>query len=112
MFDYMHGLQTKFFKESIFPDLEEEISQLHQDLSHHMDKETRKKLLRLIDTVGELQSRVSLASFIAGFRLASGIAKELSLDEPYSFDEDEEQRASSNSQDFTRTAELSDFSSS
>lgn len=112
MFDYMHGLQTKFFKEPIFPDLEEEISQLHQDLSHHMDKETRKKLLRLIDTVGELQSRVSLASFIAGFRLASGIAKELSLEEPYSFDEDEEQRASGNSQSFALTAELSDFSSS
>ena len=74
MFDYMHGLQTKFFKEPIFPDLEEEISQFHQDLSHHMDKETRKKLLRLIDTIEELQSRISLASFIAGFRLATGIA--------------------------------------
>ena len=94
MFDYMHGLQTKFFKEPVFPDLEEEISQLHQDLSHHVDKETRKKLLRLIDTVGELQSRISLASFIAGFRLALGIAKELSLEEAYSFDKDEEERAS------------------
>ncbi|MCI5516797.1 MAG: hypothetical protein MR427_04795 [Roseburia sp.] len=94
MFDYMHGLQTKFFKEPIFPDLEEEISQLHQDLSHHMDKETRKKLLRLIDTVGELQSRVSLASFIAGFRLAAGIAKESSSEEPYSYEKEEEDRIS------------------
>ena len=94
MLDYMHGLQTKFFKEPIFPDLEEEISQLHQDLSHHMDKETRKKLLRLIDTIEELQSRISLASFIAGFRLATGIAKELSLEEPYSYEKEEENRIS------------------
>ena len=94
MFDYMHGLQTKFFKEPIFPDLEEEISQLHQDLSHHMDKETRKKLLRLIDTVGELQSRVSLASFIAGFSLAEGIAKESSSEEQYSYEKEEEDRIS------------------
>ena len=94
MFDYMHGLQTKFFKEPIFPDLEEEISQLHQDLSHHIDKETRKKLLRLIDTIEELQSRISLASFIAGFRLATGIAKELSLEEPYSYEKEEEDRIS------------------
>ena len=65
MFDYMHGLQTKFFKEPIFPDLEEEISQFHQDLSHHMDKETRKKLLRLIDTIEELQSRISLRLAVA-----------------------------------------------
>ena len=94
MFDYMHGLQTKLFKEPIFPDLEEEISQFHQDLSHHMDKETRKKLLRLIDTIEELQSRISLASFIAGFRLATGIAKELSLEEPYSYEKEEADRIS------------------
>jgi hypothetical protein len=41
----------------------------------------------------ELRDDVSLASFVAGFRLAWGIAKELSTEPPYSFADEEEKRA-------------------
>ena len=39
------------------------------------------------------REKTSLASFIAGFKLAWGIAKELEADGLYSFDYEEEQRA-------------------
>ena len=94
MYDYMRALQDKFFQKPKFPELEQQMDQVHRELSQQMDRDTRKKLLRLIDTAGELQEKLSLASFVAGFRLASGIAKELSLEEPYSFVEDEERRVS------------------
>ena len=42
----------------------------------------------------ELQDQIALASFIAGFRLSGGIAVELSADEPYSFEKEEEKSVS------------------
>lgn len=39
------------------------------------------------------REKTSLASFIAGFKLAWGIAKELAADGLYSFDYEEKQRA-------------------
>ena len=94
MYDYMRALQDKFFQKPKFPELEQQMDQVHRELSQQMDRDTRKKLLRLIDIAGELQEKLSLSSFIAGFRLASGVAKELSLEEPYSFVKDEERRIS------------------
>ena len=47
-------------------------------------------LLKLADLAIELREDVSLASFTAGFQLALGIAGELT---PYSFEDDEEERA-------------------
>jgi hypothetical protein len=41
----------------------------------------------------KLRDDISLASFAAGFRLAWGIAKELSAEGTYSFADEEEQRA-------------------
>ncbi len=41
-----------------------------------------------------LRSGVSLENFIAGFRLACGIARELGAEPPYSFRQEEEQRVS------------------
>ena len=93
----MQALQNKFFKEPEFPELEQGIAELHNELTQRMDREERKKLLRLFDMTGELQCRITQAGFVAGFRLASGIAKELSLEEPYSFDKDEEQQVSQRS---------------
>ena len=94
MYDYMQALQDKFFQAPEFPELEQQMDQIHRELSQQMDKENRKKLLFLLDSADELQGRISLASFVAGFRLATGLAMELSLGEAYSFAKDEERRAS------------------
>lgn len=50
--------------------------------------------MKLIDLMIELQDQIALASFIAGFRLSGGIAVELSADEPYSFEKEEEKSVS------------------
>ena len=93
MLDYMCGLQAKFFHAPSFPDLEQKITALHDELVQKMDRKDRRKLLELGDLSDELSSRITLASFTAGFKLAAGIAAELSIDGAYSFDEDEEKRA-------------------
>ena len=95
MYDYMQALQDKFFQKPEFPELEQQMDQIHRELCQQMDRENRKKLLFLLDAADELQGKVSLASFVAGFRLAVGLAREVSLEEAYSFAKDEETRASS-----------------
>ncbi|WP_374042069.1 DUF6809 family protein [uncultured Oscillibacter sp.] len=50
----------------------------------------RETLLRIVDLEIELQEETSLTSFIAGFQLGMGIAREL---EPYSFEDEEERQA-------------------
>lgn len=94
MYDYMRGLQQKFFKEPDCQKLHEEINAIHQEFATRMCKTDRRKLLKLVDLMIELQNRIALASFIAGFRLSGGIAAELSADEPYSFEKEEEEHAS------------------
>lgn len=93
MYEYMSGLQAKFFKEPEFPEQEKEISRLYEELKQSLDKEYRGKLLKLMDLTGDLHYQITEAGFVAGFRLAAGIAKELSLEEPYSFDRDQEEQA-------------------
>lgn len=93
-YEYLSSLQAKFFKEPEFPEEGKEIIRVYEELKQNMDKEERGKLLKLIDLSGDLHYRITEAGFVAGFRLAAGIAKELSLQEPYSFmKEDEEQAA-------------------
>ena len=50
--------------------------------------------VELVDAEARLRDDVSLESFIAGFRLASGIAHELGTEPPYSFRQEEERRIS------------------
>jgi len=92
MLDYMRGLQQAFFKEPDCRELYAEIEQIHQELIRQLDKTGCRKLLRLLDAMHELRDRTALANFIAGFRLAAGIAVELGAEKPYSFDEAEEKR--------------------
>ena len=47
-------------------------------------------MLQLADLENELRDETSLTSFIAGFQLGMGIAREL---EPYSFEDEEERQA-------------------
>ena len=64
--------------------------EFRQELKEHLDRNSREKLLKLVNLGIELREETSLAAFIAGFQLALGIASKLT---PYSFDNEEEQRA-------------------
>ena len=92
MYEYMRGLQRQFFKEPDYPELRQELHELHQELIEDKPKEERRKLLKLVDLEAELRDETALASFAAGFRLAWGIISELSMEPPYSFAEEEERR--------------------
>ncbi len=90
MNDYMKALHQRFFQEPENTEEEQETEQAEQALKATLDREQRKLLLELVNTQSLWQGRISLESFIAGFRLALGVAREL---EPYSFDDDIEERA-------------------
>ncbi len=93
MNDYMTALYQRFFREPDVTELEEKIEQTRQEVRDCLDKLQRRKLMQLVDAQNLLREKTSLASFIAGFKLAWGIAKELEADGLYSFDHEEEQRA-------------------
>ena len=93
MNDYMTALYQRFFQEPDFTELEEEIEQTRQEVRDCLDKLQRRKLMQLVDAQNLLQEKTSLASFMAGFKLAWGIAKELEADGLYSFEYEQEQRA-------------------
>lgn len=90
MNDYMQALHRRFFKEPELKELREEIESVRLSLKAGMSRDDLEKLLKMIDLGIELQDEISLESFKAGFQLALGIVSEL---HPYSFDEDEEERA-------------------
>ena len=69
MNDYMRALHQRFFREPECADVRGEIENLRQELRAQLDRQDREKLLKLADL---------------------GIAGEL---EPYSFDDEEEERA-------------------
>ena len=92
VYEYMRGLHQQFFKEPDFPELRQEINEIHQALTEGKAKPERRKLLKLVDLEAELRDEISLASFAAGFCLAWGIISELSMEPPYSFAEEEERR--------------------
>ena len=70
MTDYMTALHQRFFQEPDFTELEEEIEQARQEVRDCLDKLQRRKLMQLVDTQNLLREKTSLASFIAGFKLA------------------------------------------
>ena len=92
MNDYMTALHQRFYREPDFTELEEEIEQTRQEVRDCLDKLQRRNLMQLVDAQNLLREKTSLASFMAGFKLAWGIAKELEADGLYSFQKEEEQR--------------------
>ena len=92
MYDYMQALQEKFFSDDLYAEQRQEIETIRCKLSHTLDKQRRKQLLQLVDAESQLRDDMTLASFIAGFRLACGICNELGKDNWYSYVKDEEQR--------------------
>ncbi len=71
MNDYMKALHQRFFQEPDFSELEEDIEQTRQEVRDCLDKMERRKLMHLVDAQNLLREEISLASFIAGFKLAS-----------------------------------------
>lgn len=92
MYDYMKTLHRQFFREPECSELRREIEQTRQVLRDGMDKESRRRLLYLTDCQSALREEVSLQSFLAGYRLACGIYRELLQEPPHSFDQEEEKR--------------------
>ena len=92
--DYMRALHQRFGKEAPRAnELEDEIKQIEKQLKEQMDITQRKLLLRLTDQEAELRAESTLYAFIAGYRLAWGIHKELLEEPPYSFEREEEEQA-------------------
>ena len=92
--DYMRALHQRFGKAAPgAKELEDEIKQIEKQLKEQMDIPQRKMLLRLTDREAELRAESSLYAFIAGYRLACGIHRELLEEPPYSFEHEEEERA-------------------
>ena len=63
MYDYLHKLQHTFFNEQTFPELQQEIDELYEELKLRLSQDDRKKLLKLTDAYNALQDEISLASF-------------------------------------------------
>ena len=74
-YNYMRALWTRFYVRTAVDTMSDT---LHHTLSERLDKDNRKQLLRLVDSKNMYTELISLESFIAGFRLAVGIAAELS----------------------------------
>ncbi|MEG1578351.1 MAG: hypothetical protein RR336_06270 [Oscillospiraceae bacterium] len=93
MYDYMRALREKFDTPPGCDALRDELETVHNHLHQQMNRDEQKLLLRITDLQSAIGDEASLHSFFAGFRLASGIHRELTQEPPYSFDRDEERRA-------------------
>ena len=91
MYDYMKALEDRFSPAFRNMEQRQELETYRQAVSALLDKQGRKKLLRLVDAHTAAQEEMALSSFIAGFRLAWGIAMELSADGNYSYEQEQEQ---------------------
>ena len=91
MYDYMKALEDRFAPVITDSEQRQELEAKRQAVSALLDKQGRKKLLRLVDAHTAMQEKMALSSFIAGFRLAWGIAMELGTDGSYSYEQEQEQ---------------------
>ena len=89
MHDYMRALQQRFFRKPQCEDLRQTVEETCKELFARMGDEDKRKLLLIVDFTDAIRDEVSLASFMAGFKLAWGISRELETDGFYSFDEEE-----------------------
>ena len=91
MKDYMMALHQRFCQEPDCRKVREQIREVEKSLRQALDRRGQEQLLKLADLENELLDETSLEGFLSGFKLALGIAAELSPS--YSFDDDEERRA-------------------
>ena len=90
MHDYMKALHARFCREPELQKARVELNQAYREIKARLGQQDQETLLQLTDLENELREETSLTSFIAGFQLGMGIAREL---EPYSFEDEEENRA-------------------
>ena len=90
MYDYMRALEDRFAPKPNHK-RRQELEAKRQEVAALLDKQGRKKLLRLVDAHTMAQEEMALASFIAGFRLAWGITMELGVDGSYSYEREQEE---------------------
>ena len=88
MAKYMTALRLHFYG---LPDLDWETEDLRQSLGKQLSRKQRKALLKLVDHLYARLETETDAAFLAGFRLAAGIANELG-GEQYSAEEQENLR--------------------
>lgn len=86
MYEYMKALQGCFDRQK-HTELDEQLRRAQEKLRRDMDTAWRRKLLHLLDGQNALPEESKLMSFLAGFRLAWGLAKEPEAGGLYSFDE-------------------------
>ena len=88
MYNYMRALEDRFAPR---PNRKQrrKLEAKRQKVSALLDKEGKKKLLRLVDAHTMAQEEIALESFIAGFHLAWGIVAELSVDGNYSYEQEQ-----------------------
>ena len=92
-YNYIRALHQRFFREPTNADMRDQIEGLRRELREQLNRQDREKLLKLVDLGIELREETSLSSFIAGFKLAWGLVRELEIDGLYSFEDEEEDRA-------------------
>lgn len=94
MFNYMKALSIRFdYTSQRAEQLNQQVQIAYKLLHDELPKHERKNLLRLSDEYNALVDQTHLDGFIAGFCLARGMDVELKQIPPYSFEEEEEQRA-------------------
>ncbi len=92
--EYLGALHERFTTAS--PEaarIQRERDRILARLRGQLGKSQRVLLLHLLDLEDDLREQTSLDSFITGIRLARGIEQELSEIPPYSFDDENEERA-------------------
>ena len=90
MLDYMQALRERFVGECD-RERRQAIHNLRKEISQGIRKEYRRKLLRLVDLEAALREEYALENFLAGFKLAWGLSRELG--EPYDHLKDMERRS-------------------
>ena len=89
MYDYMQALQQRFFRVPRCEDLRGTVEDTCEEFLKRMSDEDKHKLLLIVDSMDAVRDEISLASFVAGFKLAWGISRELETDGLYSYDVEE-----------------------
>ena len=92
MYEYMKALYLRFFREPDCNELRQKIREARQELRARLCRKDRRILLRLTDRLSLLREETALESFVAGFQMAWGLARELEERGLYSFDQEESER--------------------
>ena len=92
--EYLKALHERFTTAS--PEaarIQRERDRILARLRGRLGKSQRILLLHLLDLEDDLRDQTSLDSFVSGIRLSRGIEQELNEFPPYSFDDENEERA-------------------